>query len=87
MWLSEYSKNSIRDTSNVIKILFIKYYTFIQNKDVEIINNNLEELNTLFYIYATMLYGEWLNSQSDFVGVEFSKGSFEMVEYQTEKDV
>ena len=31
------------------------------------------------------LYGQWINNQSNFVGVEFSKGSFEMVEYQAEK--
>lgn len=46
-----------------------------------------KELNTLFYIYATMLYGEWINSQSDYVGVEFSEGNFDMVEYKKEDDI
>ena len=42
-------------------------------KGVEFSSYDVEkELNTLFYIYATMLYGEWTASQSDFEGVEFS---------------
>ena len=43
--------------------------------------------DSYFWNISCMLYGQWINSQSDFVGVEFSKGNFDMAEYQTEKDI
>ena len=83
--------NDTYEKVNMHEYLRDKVFTYCNKqveKGVEFSLYDVEkELNTLFYIYATMLYGEWINSQSDFVGVEFSKGSFEMVEYQTEKDV
>tara|TARA_Y100000593_G_scaffold27373_1_gene54761 strand:+ start:41046 stop:41255 length:210 start_codon:yes stop_codon:yes gene_type:complete len=29
-----------------------------------------------------MMHGEWIASQSDFEGIEFSEGNFDMVEYK-----
>ena len=66
-----------------------KIFYYCNQKKENNVEINLNEIYKMvekdLWNLTASLYGQWINSQSNFVGVEFSKGSFEMVEYQAEK--
>ena len=54
-------------------------------QDFTLYDVHVEHVND-YWNLVTAIYGMWLARDSDFVTVEFSETSFDMVEYKTEEN-
>ena len=59
-----------------------KVYRYCEKNEGATLNTVYKAFEKDLWNMIAMIHGEWVANQSDFEGVEFSEGNFDMVEYK-----
>ncbi len=79
-------RNSVPELDSYITKVIFNYCDEKKSNDEQVTANGvLKDNEDLWYIIATMYYGQWIRENSDFVSEEFSKGNFDMIEYNPDE--